>query len=135
MDTSEAGAPSTYEFNDAENETIGKAARWIGFWAWVAIGTGVVSGLAALMEQEVGGRIGGLIAATIYVMIGFFFQSAAGSMKSVVVTIGDDITHLMSALDRLAAAFKIMGILVIVLVVAILLLLMVAGGGMVASGG
>jgi len=135
MDSPEAVQPSSYEFGPKENETVGKAARWIGFWAWVSIGAGIVSGVAGLFAPDPGDRIGGLITGGIYVLIGIYFRSAAGSMQSVVTTRGNDVAHLMSALDRLASAFKVMGVLVIVMVSALLLLLLVAGGAMVASGG
>ena len=135
MDAHEAAGPSSYEFGPAENETVGKAARWIGFWAWVSIGAGIVSGVAGFLGAESGDLIGGLITAAIYILIGVYFHSAAGSMRSVVTTSGNDIAHLMSALDRLASAFKVMGVLVIFMVAALLMLLVVAGGVAVAGGG
>lgn len=112
-----------YEFSTVENETIGKAATWIGFWSWVAIIVGLVSGIGSVVSFDPGGIIMGVV----YVVVGFYYRSAAASMRSVVETTGDDVAHLMTALDKLASAFKVMGVLVIIGVAAGLLAAILGG--------
>ena len=119
MEASGAG----YEFSPLENETIAKAAKWIGFWSWVAIVGGALIGVASAVSFD----LAGLIMAVVYVIIGLYYRGAATSMKSVVETAGNDIAHLMTALDKLASAFKIMGILFIIGIVLAVIAGMVGG--------
>lgn len=102
-----------YEFKSVENETIAKAAKWISFWSWVAILSGIVMGLGSVFSFNPVG----LVMAAVYVVVGVYYRGAASSMQSVVQTAGNDIAHLMTALEKLASAFKVMGILFIVGVV------------------
>ncbi len=113
-----------YEFTPAQNEILKKAATWTGLYAWIMIVAGGLMALGGLLSGEASAAIGALVAAAIYFMIGLNFRGAATSMKAVVQTAGNDIDHLMTALDKLGSAFKVMGILfligVILFVVAIL---------------
>lgn len=114
METAD-GEPRGYEFTDVQNATIERAARWIGFWSWIAIVTGFLTGIVPVLTGE--NMVGGIVTAVVYVLIGMYFRDSAASMRSVVETEGDDIPHLMSAVDKLASAFKVMGVLVILAVV------------------
>ncbi len=99
-----------YEFNDAENTVLGRVARWVGILAWIMIAS---SGLMVLGSFLTGDTvaIAGLMVAPIYLIIGLNFRSAAASMKSVIETAGDDIAHLMEALEKLGSALMVMGVL------------------------
>ncbi len=99
-----------YEFNDAENMVLGRVARWVGILAWIMIAG---SGLMVLGSFLTGDTIAiaGLMVAPIYLIIGLNFRSAAASMKSVIETAGDDIAHLMEALEKLGSALMVMGVL------------------------
>ena len=99
-----------YEFNDAENTVLGRGARWVGILAWIMIAS---SGLMVLGSFLTGDTvaIAGLMVAPIYLIIGLNFRSAAASMKSVIETAGDDIAHLMEALEKLGSALMVMGVL------------------------
>lgn len=116
---------TSHEFGPRENEVIGDAARWIGFWSWIAILGGVIVGVGSLFTPDV--DFGGVIFGLIYVMIGFFFRGSASSMRAVVDTSGADVAHLMDALDRLTAAFRIM-VLLVAIGVALALVAMIAVG-------
>ncbi len=121
----------TYEFSPAQNEILKKAATWTGLYAWIMIVAGGFMALGGLLSGEASAAIGSLVAAAIYFMIGLNFRGAASSMQAVVQTAGNDIDHLMTALDKLGSAFKVMGILFLLGV--ILFVALVAYGAMLSS--
>lgn len=129
MDTAQPGAGS-HEFGPEENAVIGNAAKWIGYWSWIAILSGVLTGLGALVSED---PIGSVIMGTIYVIVGAYFRGAAASMDEVVSTAGNDVAHLMTALDKLSAAFKVMVLLVFIGVVLALLVAVLLAVGVAAS--
>lgn len=98
-----------YEFTPAQNEILGRAARWTGLFAWIMIVGSVLMALAAIFSGE-GTSIVALIMAAVYFLIGLTFRGAAVSMNQVVRTEGNDMDHLMTAVDKLGSAFKIVGI-------------------------
>lgn len=120
--------PRPHEFGPYENEVIGKAGKWIGYWSWIAILSGILLAIGGIFGS--GDRLGGIIMGAVYVGIGAYFRGAAGAMQEVVTTAGNDVQHLMTALDRLSSAFKVM-----VLLVFIGVLLAVVAGIVVAVGG
>lgn len=127
----EAAQPAgAHEFGARENEVIERAATWIGYWSWIAIISGVLSGLGGLVSED---PVGSLIMGTIYVIVGAYFRGAATSMKEVVSTAGNDVDHLMTALDRLSSAFKVMVLLVFIGVVLALLVAIILAVGFAAS--
>ena len=119
-----------YEFTAAQNEILKKAATWAGLLAWILMASGGLMAIGGILSLDVE-RLGALIAAAIYFIIGINFRGAAVSMKTVVETAGNDIDHLMTALDKLGSAFKVMGILFLLSV--ILFVALVAYGAMLAS--
>lgn len=105
-----------HEFSAAENEVLKKAAKWTGFFAWIMFIGSALMAVGGVFSGEAS-AIGALIAAAIYFTIGFSFRGAAASMHAVVETSGNDVDHLMTALDKLGSAFKVMSIVFIVGVV------------------
>lgn len=108
------GGPSghDYEFNEAENAVISKAAFWsrlLGIFM-------IVTGAASLFNCNV-------VSFAINLAVGIAFLGAATSLKMVVNTQGNDIQHMMMALGKLRSAFKIRVIVVIVAVVLVFLML------------
>lgn len=102
-----------HEFTPEQNTILQKAATWTALFAWIMIGCAILMALGGLLSGEAG-SIGALIAAAIYFTIGLTFRGAAQSMQAVVHTSGSDIDHLMTALDKLGSAFKVMGIVFLV---------------------
>ena len=107
------GSDGHYEFTPAQNTVLGKSATWIGLFAWIMIGSSAIMAIGGFLSIDEG-SIGALIAAGVYFAIGMNFRSSSTSMKAVVQTEGNDIDHLMAALDSLGSAFKFMGILFLV---------------------
>ncbi len=130
MDDTAMPDAGSHEFGSRENEIIGRAATWIGYWSWIAILSGILSGLGGLVSED---PIGSLIMGTIYVIVGAYFRGAATSMRDVVSTAGNDVDHLMTALDRLSSAFKVMVLLVFIGVVLALLVAIILAVGFAAS--
>lgn len=115
-----------YEFDSSEEGVIGDAARWVAIWAWFAMIAGAIVALTGVFTLP--GGLGEVAIGAVYLIIGFFFRGAGSSLKSVVETEGDDIAHLLSALDNVGSAFKIM-----VIVTAIGLILGIIAGVMGAA--
>lgn len=129
--------PAGYEFDATENETIARAARWIGFWSWIAILGGAFVAVVSFLDDQagVGDVVGGLVVAAVYLAIGIYYRGATRAMRSVVETRGDDIAHLLTAVERLGSAHKVMGVLVIVMFAFVALAVLLAGGAMLAGAG
>jgi hypothetical protein len=105
-----------YEFTPAQDEVIGSMARWTGIFSWFALISGTVLALFGVLQLPEGAL--NIIGGSVYLFIGMWFRGAAKSLRMVVDTEGDDIAHLMSALENLRSAFMAM---VVILGVGILL--------------
>lgn len=110
-----------YEFNQAENQVISQA----GFWARLLGIFLIVTGAAALLNCNV-------IQFALNLAIGISFLGGATALNAVVMTQGNDIFHLMTALTKLGTAFKIRVIVTLValgllLVIGALLMVMMIG--------
>jgi hypothetical protein len=99
-----------YEFKDPEDQVIGGLARWVGIFAWFCLIAGGLMALGGLLTLPHG--LLNVIGGAVYLFIGAWLRGAAGSLRSVVTTEGDDIAHLMSALDSLRSAFMAMVVLI-----------------------
>ena len=107
-----------YEFNPLENGIIGKCAGRAKLLGWISIVAGAF--------QLLGGGCGA-IAAPAYAMyvpygivsliIGFTFIGVGNSLTSIVDSRGQDIPHLMQALEKLGGTFLIQAITSIVMIV------------------
>ena len=118
---------SQYEFTPEQNEVLESAARWVGVFAWIMIASSIIMTIGGVLSADEG-SIGALIAAAVYFTVGMSFRGSASSMQEVVKTEGNDIPHLMAALDSLASAFQVMGILILIGVTSVALSLVVLGG-------
>lgn len=113
-----------YEFTPQQNAVIGSTAVWTrgaGIIQAVLGGLIALGALGAIFSGNVGGGIGNGVAAAVYLTIGFAFISAAGALGRVVGTQGNDIQHLMSALEAYQRAFKIQVILVLVAIALVII--------------
>jgi len=99
-----------YEFKSAEDEVIGGLARWVGIFAWFSLIAGMVMAAGGLLTAPAG--LLNVVGGSVYIFIGMWLRGAGKSLQSVVTTEGDDIAHLMSALENLRSAFMAMVVLV-----------------------
>jgi hypothetical protein len=100
-----------YEFNDMENSIIDKAAGRAKMWGWIAC---ILGGL-----QFFGYSCGGFASpalwmsvpmAVVLFVVGIVFIGVGNSLKSVVQTQGNDIMHMMQAIQKMGSAFLIQSI-------------------------
>jgi hypothetical protein len=111
-----------YEFTPAQDEIIASMARWTGIFSWFALISGTLMAFAGLLQLPAGAL--NVVGGSVYLFIGMWFRGAAKSLRKVVDTEGDDIAHLMSALENLRSAFMAM---VVIVGVGILIATFVAG--------
>ncbi|MBW3535554.1 MAG: hypothetical protein KY453_10125 [Gemmatimonadetes bacterium] len=107
---------SSYEFEPAEDAVIERTARWVTWWGWIAVAAGILLIVGGLTTWDEGGLAQAALGG-VYILIGVYFRGAGRALARVVDTTGNDIGHLMEALDRLTAAFRVQVILVVVFVV------------------
>ncbi len=106
MDEKENQAAAGYEFTVPQNVIIQKTATYARLW-------GIISIVLGAIQVLVGQLPGGIVS----IVIGLVFVGVAGSLKAVVVTEGNDIDHMMAALQKLGNAFLIQVIATVVAVV------------------
>jgi hypothetical protein len=102
-----------YEFSAQQNRVLRKAATWTRLFAWIMMISAGLMAIGGILTGEAS-SIGALIVAAVYFLVGFTFRGAAVSMSAVVQTAGNDIEHLMAALEKLGSAFKVMSILFLI---------------------
>ncbi len=95
MDEKESQAAG-YEFTVPQNAIIQKTATYAKVWGIFSIVLGAMQILVALFLPGI-----------VSIVIGTVFIGVAGSLKAVVVTEGNDIDHMMAALQKLGNAFLI----------------------------
>jgi hypothetical protein len=97
-----------YEFNELENGIIEKTASRAKLWGWISTVLGAL--------QLLGGSCGAIanVQMAFYVpygivmlIVGITFIGVGNSLRSVVDTQGNDIAHMMQALQKLGSAFLI----------------------------
>jgi hypothetical protein len=119
------GAPGQsrgYEFTDPQNAVIAKTALGARVLSIILF----ISAALALVN-------GNIVNTIISGIVGMFFWKGADSFKSVVDTQGNDVAHMMQALDALTGAFKtrvivtLIGVGLMILVVLLVLALVLLG--------
>jgi hypothetical protein len=101
-----------YEFSVAENDILARTAFWVTWWAWIAIIGGILTAVSGIFTMPAG--IGGLVGGGLALLLGMYFRDSARAMRAVVDTAGNDIGHLMIAVEKIGAAFKVYVILFII---------------------
>ena len=117
-----------YEFSNRENEIIGKAGTWslalagaslvmtfvhLGFAFW---GTDLAGSSLSLIVFDMGA---GVVAAGCYLVAAILFSVVGGALKRVVSTQGNDLQHMLKALDTLHRIFVVRIALVFLTVIAV----------------
>lgn len=99
-----------YEFNETENQTVNKLAGRLMIAGIMEIVFGVLS-LFGNFNWGAGSGVLGLPGSIAMIVIGAVFIGASGSFKKISQTQGNDMGHLMEALNKmsLAATVQIVG--------------------------
>ncbi len=95
-----------YEFTVSQNVIIQKTATYAKLWGIISIFVGAIQILVAQLPAGI-----------VSIIIGMVFIGVAGSLKAVVVTEGNDIDHMMAALQKLGNAFLIQVIVTVIAVI------------------
>jgi hypothetical protein len=103
-----------YEFNEQQNTQLAKLATSMTFVGVMMIVLGVICGLSVLA-----GEVSGVITGVLYVLIGVWTRSAGQSLRSIVDTEGNDISHLMDAIGNLGKLYLLQKWLVILAIIAL----------------
>lgn len=120
------GGYGNYEFNDRENAVIAKAAGRAKLWGIISIVVGVLYTLSGFFFFLSPGLLTNFASGIKDIIVGIVFIGVAGSLTSVVQTQGNDVQHMMQALDKLATSLMVQ---IIVTIVGVILggILMVVG--------
>ena len=96
-----------YEFNEYENSIIDKTASRAKLWGIISTTVGalqVVGSCGMVANPSLGTWLPtGIIA----IVVGVTFIGAGNSLKAVVTTQGNDLMHLMQAMQKMSSAFII----------------------------
>jgi hypothetical protein len=114
-----------YEFKPQENKIIGELAARMHFVGLFLLASGLlVIGIGVVVHHY-----GPIISGTFFCVVGLWTQRASVSLKSVVYTEGNDISHLISALEDLRKLYSLQfWLLILALVVAMVSLALVMFG-------
>lgn len=109
-------APShaPYEFGPEQNRVIERLSARIQGFGIVSIILGalsIIGGVVLLFSSPVVG-IGRAVGAIVPIVTGIIYTRGAAKLRDVVKTSGDDIGHLMAAMDELGKAFMIQLVMV-----------------------
>ncbi|MBW2526255.1 MAG: hypothetical protein JRI23_18890 [Deltaproteobacteria bacterium] len=115
-----------YEFNADENVSIERAGASSSIWAMCAIVGAVLLGTLAGLQVYLDNLRGAILVLPLFLVCavaGWLYFGAGRALKDVANTEGNDVEHLMQALDRMARAFRYE---VIATIVAVLLFVVLA---------
>jgi hypothetical protein len=110
---------AAYEFGPDHNRVIERTAGRVQAFGIVSIVLGAlqtIGGVLMLMQSIRG--VGTIVAGIVAIVVGVIFTRGAKRLRDVVKTAGDDIAHLMGALDEVGKAFMIQLVMVAVAFVA-----------------
>lgn len=111
-----APAPSygSYEFNEYENSVIDKVASRVKLWGIVSIVIGAFQILSSCGMFANASYATNLPVGIVGIVVGVTFVGAGNALKAVVQTQGNDLMHMMQALEKMSSAFLIQMICLVV---------------------
>jgi hypothetical protein len=115
-----------YEFNDFENSIIDKSAGRAKLWGIISTVIGVLQLLGSCGMVANASYATYLPSGIIALVVGITFIGVGNSLKSVVQTQGNDMMHMMQALQKLGSAFMIQIIATIIGIVLVALIMVLA---------
>ena len=133
--------PAQHEFDSQQNQTIASLAQDMRWVAAPLQFIGIMYGIACIMgivrafthpESIVGAVFIGL-ATAFYLALGIWTQRAALSFQQITKTSGQDVTHLMEALENLRKKYSLLSLLVKIYIGLLLAVLVVTVIAMIAG--
>jgi len=101
------GAYGNYEFNDMENQVIDKAAGRAKLWGIISTTIGGLQVLGSCGSLAQPSLATWLPTGIVAIIVGVTFIGVGNSLKSVVQTQGNDLMHMMQALQKMSTAFTV----------------------------
>jgi hypothetical protein len=101
------GGYGSYEFNDLENQIIDKTAARAKLWGIFSTTLGVLQLFGSCGAIASPMMAGYFPAGVIAIIIGVTFIGVSNSLKMVVQTQGNDVGHMMQALQKMGSAFLV----------------------------
>jgi hypothetical protein len=101
------GAYGAYEFNELENAILARTASRAKLWGVISTVLGVtqmIGSCGMISSSSLGLLLPTGIVATI---VGIVFVGVGNSLSSVVGTRGQDVPHLMAAMQKMSTAFTV----------------------------
>ncbi len=120
-----------YEFQAEEDVSIERAGASATVWAMCAVVGAVLLGTLAFVQFYLDNVRGAILVLPLFLVCavaGWLYLGAGRALKEVVETQGNDVEHLMRALDRMAKAFRYEVIATVVAVVVFAVLAIVSRG-------
>ncbi|MDB4941844.1 MAG: hypothetical protein JWP97_1378 [Labilithrix sp.] len=96
-----------YEFNDTENAIIDKAASRAKLWGIISAAIGGLQVLSSCGAVANAGLATNFPSGVVAIIVGVTFLGLGNSLKAVVQTQGNDLMHMMQALDKMSSAFMV----------------------------
>jgi hypothetical protein len=128
-----SGAYGNYEFNELENQIIDKTAGRAKLWGIISTSLGALQILGSCGAVANAGMATYLPMGIIAVVIGVTFMGVGSSLKMVVQTQGNDMMHMMQALQKMSSAFMIQIVCAVLGFVLAMLVFMLAAFVLVAA--
>ena len=128
-----SGSYGNYEFNDMENQIIDKTASRAKLWGIISTVIGGCQVLLSCGSFANPSFASNLPAGIIAIVIGITFMGVGSSLKMVVQTQGNDLMHMMQALQKMSSAFMVQIVCAIVAFVLVVLIFMLAAFVLVAA--
>lgn len=108
------GVYGSYEFNETENSIIDKTAARAKLWGTISTVIGALQVLSSCGAAASPTFIANLPTGIVAIVVGVAFMGVGNSLKSVVNTQGNDLVHMMQALEKMSGAFMVQIICAIV---------------------
>ena len=128
-----SGSFGNYEFNDMENQIIDKTASRAKLWGIISTTIGALQVLGSCGAVANASMASYLPSGIIAIVIGVTFMGVGSSLKMVVQTQGNDLMHMMQALQKMGSAFMVQIVCAIIGFVLAVLIFMLAAFVLVAA--
>ncbi len=109
-----------YEFTEEQNRVIASLASSMGWMSAILVIVGVVQ-LAVGIVQVARGGVAVIVQAVVLLIVGWLTHRASKEFREITTSEGNDLGHLMDALEALRKLYRIQVILILAAVVMVFL--------------
>ena len=102
-----SGSFGNYEFNETENQIVDKTASRAKLWGVISIVVGSLNCVSSCGGFAKADLFLNLPSGIVGIIVGVAFLGVGNSLKQVVQTQGNDLMHMMQALQKMSSAFMV----------------------------